>query len=522
MSFHSHAFSRGGAGTRASSARWQPQRAGLCAALASAALLGACTGVQPVAYSPPPAAGAPVVLSEPPPVVSVYAEAPLVQPAPLLVPWAPPPMLVQAPPPAPFADAVWVGGYWAWQSRWVWSAGYWAPPPRPGYLWVEPYYEHRGNAVVFVNGFWCAPGLAFVPPPPTLRLTLSVALPGVVGTLALGPQGVFVPPPPGSALGLIVPAPIGTPPAVVTGAPAIIHGGMHIADNHGVTINNTVVNNTVINNRITNVRNVIIEAPASATADHRAFRGDMPAHAALAAAVKPMTHWQAPLPQTQQRFNLAAAPGREAASLPPPQPVRRMAPGQPAHAAQPPAPPNERAAGAMPPERREPLAGMPPRPDARPPQARLPVEHAPTAPAPLELERAPEARTAPEHLPDRRIDGSAPRPEMPALAPPPQARDNERPREVRPALIRPEPEPAARPANTRAPQAPEPRRNTLAEHAARPPQPAPVPVERAAPGAARITAEHPAAQRPQAARPAPKEPGKHADERRERRERPSE
>ena len=86
---------------------------------------------------------------------------------------------------------------------------------------------------------------------------------------------------------------------------------------------------------------------------------------------------------------------------------------------------------------------------ARPPQARLPVEHAPTAPAPLELERAPEARTAPEHLPDRRIDGSAPRPEMPALAPPPQAHDNERPREVRPALIRPEPEPAARPANSR-------------------------------------------------------------------------
>jgi len=486
--------------------------AGVCAALASVALLSACTVVQPtpVVYSPPPMAAAPAVASEPPPVVSVYAEAPLVQPAPLLVPWAPPPMLVQAPPPSPFADAVWIGGYWAWQGRWVWSAGYWAPPPRPGYFWVEPYYEHRGSAVVFVNGFWCAPGLAFVPPPPTLRLTLSVALPGVVGTLALGPQGVFVPPPPGSALGLIVPAPIGTPPAVVTGAPAIIHGGMHIADNHSVTINNTVVNNTVVNNRITNVRNVIIEAPASATADHRAFRGDVPAHAALAAAAAPMTHWQAPLPQTQQRFNLAAAPGREAASLPPPQPVRLMAPGQPAHAAQPPAPPSERATGAMPLERREPLAGVPPRPDERLPQARLPAERAPAAPAPLE--RAPEARTTPEHMPDRRIDGPAPRPEMPALAPPPQARDNERPREARPALIRPEREPAVLPANTRAPQVPELRRNTLAEHAARPPQPAPVPAERAAPGAA----EHHAAPRPQAARPAPKEPAKHADERRER------
>ena len=97
-----------------SGARPALQLAGLCAALATAALLGACTVVEPapVVYSPPPRAepiAAPAVVAEPPPVVSVYAEPPLVQPPPLLVPWAPPPMLVQAPPPAPFADAVWVG-----------------------------------------------------------------------------------------------------------------------------------------------------------------------------------------------------------------------------------------------------------------------------------------------------------------------------------------------------------------------------------------------------------------------------
>ena len=140
-------------GTRASSARWQPQRAGLCAALASAALLGACTVVQPVAYSPPPAAAAPAVLSEPPPVISVYAEAPLVQPAPLLVPWAPPPMLVQAPPPAPFADAVWVGGYWNWYGgRHVWVPGRYVRA-NPGYHWRAHHWEQRPG-----GGWWLRGG----------------------------------------------------------------------------------------------------------------------------------------------------------------------------------------------------------------------------------------------------------------------------------------------------------------------------------------------------------------------------
>lgn len=484
--------------------------AALCAALAGTALLGACTVVEPapVVYSPPPRAqpmAPPAVVTEPPPVVSVYAEPPLVQPPPLLVPWAPPPMLVQAPPPAPFADAFWVGGNWVWQGRWVWSAGYWARPPRPGYFWVEPYYEHRGSAVVFVSGFWSAPGVVFVPPPPTLSLSLSVALPGVVGSIAIGPQGVFVPAPPGSALGLIVPAPIGTPPAVVTGAPAIIHGGMHIVNNRNVTINNTVVNNTVINNNITNVRNVIVQAPASATANHQAFESNVPAHAALAAAAAPMTHWQAPLPQTQQRFNLAAMPGRAAAPLPPPQAVRvqstplSAAPQSPLYRA-----PHEPAAL----ERHEQQAA-PPRALERgaqpgaPMMERPPQERAQRMPAPLE--RAPEARM------------ERPTPAVQAPPPGPGLRDNLERRENRPPELRPTPERAlaAPPAMPR----PEVRNNEVERRLERPqslPRPElapPRPPERIARPAPEMRPPPPHA-RPEE-HPAPKRPAKREQERRE-------
>lgn len=289
------------------------------AALALAALLPACTVIEPapVAVSPEPITSTePVAELEPPPVISVYEEPLLVQPEPILVPWAPPPMLVQVPPPAPFADAYWVGGYWGWHGRWVWSAGYWARPPRPGYVWIEPYYEHRGNAVVYVSGYWGAPGVAFVPPPPSLRLSLAITVAGASGVAPVGPQGVFVPPPPGSRPGLIVPAPIGTPPAVVTGAPAVVHEGMRIVHSNNVTINR----NTTINN-VTNVRKVTVVAPAAATADRRAFQADVPARPALAAAEPARVRWQAPLPQRKERLRPMAEAGRPAAALPPAQPV---------------------------------------------------------------------------------------------------------------------------------------------------------------------------------------------------------
>ena len=291
--------------------RWHLSALGLAAALAG------CTTVieQPVAVrAAPPVVAAPAVV-EPGPVVSVYVDPPLAQPPAVLVPWAPPPLLVQAPPPPPFADAIWVGGYWAWQERWVWSAGYWDRPPHPGYTWCEPYYEHRGGAVVFVNGFWAAPGVAFVAPAPTLHLSLSMTLAGAVGLAPIGPAGVFVPAPPGSRGGLIVPAPIGTAPGVVTGAPAIVREGMRVTNN--VHVVNNVTQITEINRT---VNQVTIEAPASATANHQAFHAAAPARAALAAAAPPLAHWQAPLPQSRERIQLAPA-GHAPVALPAAQPV---------------------------------------------------------------------------------------------------------------------------------------------------------------------------------------------------------
>jgi len=66
-----------------------------------------------------------------------------VGPQPMAVKRAPPAMLVEVPPPAPFGDAVWVGGYWVWQGNWIWAHGRWLGPPNPGYHGVHPYYEKR-------------------------------------------------------------------------------------------------------------------------------------------------------------------------------------------------------------------------------------------------------------------------------------------------------------------------------------------------------------------------------------------
>lgn len=270
-----------------------------------------------VAYLPPP----------PPPVVSVYIEPPVFQPPPVVIGWAPPPMLVEPPPPQPFAGAFWVGGYWAWQGNWVWSAGRWAPPPQPGYGWVNPYYEHREGAVIFIGGHWAAPGVVFTPPPPTLSLTLAVALPGVVaGPRPIGPPGVFVPPPPGSRFGLIVPAPIGTSPAVVVGAPPVVNVGMRIQSR----VDNTTINNTRITN-ITNVTNVTIVAPPGATASGKAFEAQAPTQAHLAAAQAPVVHTSAPIPESTRPIPAFSAE-RPLPTLPAAQPVRAR-PSTPAEAA---------------------------------------------------------------------------------------------------------------------------------------------------------------------------------------------
>ena len=272
----------------------------------------------PVAYSSPIAA----------PVISVYIDPPLIQPEPIAVSWAPPAMLIEVPPLAPFPMAVWTGGYWDWHDRWIWSAGRWMAPPQFGYGWVQPYYEHRDNAVLFISGYWSAPGLQFVPPPLGISIALAAVAAGVVaGPAPIGPQGVFVPPPPGSRPGLIVPAPIGTPPAVVISAPPVTNVGMRIRNT--TTINNSNVTNNVINNvtnttnitNITNARNFTVTAPAAATASGKPFEAAVPAAAHLAAALPPVMRLEAPAPVSTKPVAAFLA-GRAPVTLPTPQLVR--------------------------------------------------------------------------------------------------------------------------------------------------------------------------------------------------------
>jgi len=70
---------------------------------------------------------------------------------------------VGGPPPAPIVETVtvapdpafiWVGGYWAWNGRWVWSPGHWDRPPYRGARWYGPRYVYRGGHHVWVRGGW--------------------------------------------------------------------------------------------------------------------------------------------------------------------------------------------------------------------------------------------------------------------------------------------------------------------------------------------------------------------------------
>jgi hypothetical protein len=287
--------------------------------IVTAALLSGCVVEQPrVVYVPAPPP--PVVYQAPPqvvyqapepqPVVSIYVEPPLFQPPPIRVAWAPPPMLVEIPSPMPYDGAIWTGGYWVWEGDWVWAHGRWAPPPRPGYGWVNPYYENRGGSVVFINGFWAAPGVSFVAPSLSVNIAFGVVAVGVIaGPRPMGPEGVFVPPPPGSHFGLIVPAPIGTAPAVVTGAPPIVRGGMRINSNNN---NSTQINNVT---NVTNITNVTIVAPASATANGQAVNTSVPAQPHLAAAMPPVVKAYAPIPASTKPIP-AYVPGRPPVTLP--------------------------------------------------------------------------------------------------------------------------------------------------------------------------------------------------------------
>lgn len=155
--------------------------------LAAAALLSGCAYEPVNPYPPVSDAG----VWGPAPGGYVVENALMVQPDPLFIDEGPPPLVAEVIPARPYGQVVWVPGYWGWQSRWVWAPGRWLPPPRPGYVWMNPYYERRGGVVVFVSGFWCAPHAMFAPPPPYLRRPVRSAH----GLPPVGPPVRPMPPP---------------------------------------------------------------------------------------------------------------------------------------------------------------------------------------------------------------------------------------------------------------------------------------------------------------------------------------
>jgi hypothetical protein len=87
------------------------------------------------------------------PNVAYQPPAPPLQP--VVVTPAPPPPLVEMQPPAPYANAVWVPGYWWWNgARHVWISGRWSARP-DGYEWRRHHWDHRDDGRwVHRPGYW--------------------------------------------------------------------------------------------------------------------------------------------------------------------------------------------------------------------------------------------------------------------------------------------------------------------------------------------------------------------------------
>jgi hypothetical protein len=69
----------------------------------------------------------------------------------------PPPFLpTEVIPVRPDSAAVWVGGYWAFNSnrRYEWVEGRWEIPPPQCRVFVAPHWAHHGDGFVYVRGYW--------------------------------------------------------------------------------------------------------------------------------------------------------------------------------------------------------------------------------------------------------------------------------------------------------------------------------------------------------------------------------
>jgi len=96
------------------------------------------------------------VIHEPAPYYhpTVVAVAPVPSSGVIYVNSGPPAPLVDTVVVAPGPGYVWIRGAWAWDRRWMWRTGYWVRPPRPGAVWIQPYYGYRGGHHVWHRGYW--------------------------------------------------------------------------------------------------------------------------------------------------------------------------------------------------------------------------------------------------------------------------------------------------------------------------------------------------------------------------------
>lgn len=68
---------------------------------------------------------------------------------------APPALPVYVQPAAPYANAIWQPGYWAWGPYgYYWVPGAWVAAPRIGYLWTPGYWGFGGGYYMWHPGFW--------------------------------------------------------------------------------------------------------------------------------------------------------------------------------------------------------------------------------------------------------------------------------------------------------------------------------------------------------------------------------
>jgi hypothetical protein len=229
-----------------------------------------------------------------PAIESVWIEPPDFRPPAMAVPFAPPAMLVQRVPTRPFASAIWIGGYWIWQRRWVWAQGMWSAAPRSGVRWAHPCYDHRNGLVIFVAGHWADDtGGDRAPLREPMAAVVSIGTEAADGFPPVGPEGRFVPAPPGSTPGLIVPAPLGTAPAVVTGAPPVSAEGMRVIDTDPGADGSEWLS---------------VTAPPGATTQHCAVRLRVPVAADRAAALTPVVRAWAPMPRSELSVRYVASP----------------------------------------------------------------------------------------------------------------------------------------------------------------------------------------------------------------------